>query len=125
MTGSNTEKIQIPLHAQAVFIVLRIGNPLFIAWMHANDKDPLDPYYNAWFLLRRIAAAFDERRHTKLSRQDREDLINALKLAHQLAHDLDVEQAPPVDVCHCAVAEDIRDLALMVAQGAQAGTVAA
>lgn len=119
MTGSNTDKVETAPYMQGAAILLRIASPLFRAWMKPGPADPLDPYYNAWFMLRRIAAAFLERRHTKLARADREGLIAALKVAHDLAHDLDLDGIPPVDVCHCDVSEDICALVALMASDAQ------
>lgn len=110
---------------QASSILLRVAARLFHAWMRAKTADPKDTNYNAWFTLRRTAEVFLERRHVKLTRADRDAMVAALKVAHDLEHDADIEDAPPVDVCACSVSEDVRDLVGLMLAGEKARAVAA
>lgn len=104
----------IPPYAQASAIILRLCSPLFQASMRIEEADPADPYFNAWFMLRRIASIFVEQRTLVLSASDRAQLVSSLELAHALAHDAELQDAPPVEMCHCAVREDILDLAALI-----------
>jgi hypothetical protein len=125
MTGSNTDRVETAAYVRAGSILLRIAAPLFQAWKRAKTDDPMDMHINAWFTLRKTAEVFLERRHTKLTRADRDAMVAALKVAHDLEHDADIDDAPPVDVCPCAVSEDVRDLVGLMLEGEKAGAVAA
>jgi hypothetical protein len=115
MTGGCTDAVQVPAFEQASSLLGKIGTPCFNVFAQAADNNPADKHYNAWFALRRVAEIMLANRRTRLRPGDREMMFAALRVAHELAHDNDVHGEPPIEVCHCRVSEQIRDLAELLA----------
>lgn len=111
MTGGCTDAVQVPAFEQAVALLGKIGKPCFNVFALAANDDPADRHYNAWFALCRVKEIMLQNRRTHLRPGDREMMFAALRVAHELAHDNDVHGEPPIEVCHCGVSEQIRDLA--------------
>ena len=116
MTGSQTDRINVPAYHTASCILLKLASPIFCRWRECAESDNVEtPLFKHWFNLRKVAERFTSRRSMEMSPAEREKLVGALKFAHDLAHDYDPEPAPSVERCGCETASLLVDLAMVMA----------
>ena len=120
MTGAQTDPVNVPACERAACRLLRLATSMFTIIIASGETGPeteCDRLMSHWYELRRIAAKFTDNRDLVLSVVEREKMVGALKVAHDLSHDYDVIQGahvPPVSACTCPTAQAIQELTLDV-----------
>jgi hypothetical protein len=64
-----------------------------------------DKVFNAWFKLRRIGAVYAAQGHGRLCARDQQQLVEALQVAHVVAHNADPFDFEPLSKCNCETAD--------------------
>jgi hypothetical protein len=97
-------------------LLLRIARPLFNKWAALPDTDATENYiFRAWLGLRDTVALMQQQRAVCMTPEQRERMVGALKVAHEYAHDADIDGVPSVEHCPCPTAQWCCDLALVLA----------
>jgi hypothetical protein len=120
MTGSQTERVSIQPYNQAVSILLRLATPLFNAAIHSHPSPKCDQAFEHWERLRKFASRFLQDGSTaKISESESEKLIQSLSFAHEWEHGYVLtDTLPDVETCPCGPAILIRELSIVLAEGA-------
>src|SRR5690348_10872496 len=109
---------QFAAYTKAVSALLAIASPLFkLAMNKAAEPDIIDPAFEHWHTLRRVAQIWLHNCSTALPTDEREQLVGALRFAHERVHSLPacfgVQVVPRIEHCACETAEKLRVLALL------------
>ena len=112
MTGAQTDLIQVSKFEQATAILLHIAHQLFYKAIH--DRQSEEVAFLAWCVLRMIAERFLITRAPILTPGERERLIGALKVSHDLTHP--GHESVPVEQCTCLMSLTQRELMMVFAE---------
>ena len=128
MTGANTDRVTTPAFIAASAILLRIASPLFHCVIHATpegcEPTPSEPNLVAWSTLRFFSELYFANRSTFLTAPQREKMRGSLTFAHDSFHEEnELPHGWGVENCACRVAHELRELALVLAEDAEAAAL--
>lgn len=119
MTGGQTDPVFVPAYQQAAAILMALASPLFSRSIYGKtEPDPECKLFEAWHTLRQAAERMSVNRSIELTAQQREDMLPALALCHELVHDYDPGPTPDLQHCGCLMASRLIELAMLLADQA-------
>jgi hypothetical protein len=125
MTGSQTDAVFVPRYQQAAAILMALASPLFHRSIYGKtEPDPECKLFEAWQVLRHAAERMYVNHSTEMTVQQREAIIPALKLCHDLAHDYDPGPTPDLQHCGCLLASRLIELTMLLACHAEESVAA-
>lgn len=117
MTGSQTDRVQVPRWQTASALLSQLASRLFtVTQRRPADSLAGEEGFHKWYALRAMNDRIQREQSLELNEQNRRDLRNSLEYIHDLAHDTDI--ATPMDMltCKCETAERIDALLMTFAE---------
>lgn len=104
-TITSLAPIEVPARETAITLCLQIVRECFNLQNNVSFIDPMDPMFNAWFVMRRTVETIRESDSMQLSRKHRAELDEALYVYH-----VKTCGGAHYDVCKCGAANLIQRL---------------
>lgn len=119
-----------PLYEQAAEHLISLASPLFKRAMEFPEgSEKAETIFDQWYALRAAAGRVLMDRKVIFGAVTREDVLSALILVHDLAHDGDINGSPEPYTCKCETADRINEfISIIIAdsqEAAEAGDHAA